>query len=137
MLVVDANVLLYLVLEGPRQPLAEELRRDDGEWRTSTLAKYEALNALATMRRAAMLGAGEASAALGRIGDFCARAEIRTAAPSVLEAAHAMAISGYDAHYIVLARALRCPLVSEDGRLRRAAPDVARSMAEAVRALRG
>lgn len=136
MLVVDANVLLYLVLEGPRQPLAEELRHGDGEWRTSTLAKYEALNALATLRRAAMLRAGEAGAALGRVGEFCSRAEVRTAPAAVLEAAHAMAISGYDAHYVVLARALGCVLVSEDGRLRRAAPDVARSMAEAAAALR-
>ncbi len=119
------------------QQLADELRRGDSEWRTSTLAKYEALNALVTLRRKGLLGASEAGAALSRITEFCAQAELGSAPAAVLEAAHAMTISGCDAHYVVLARALQCPLVTEDAGLRKAARDVARSIAEAVAALRG
>jgi predicted nucleic acid-binding protein len=131
-LVVDANVLLYLMLEGPKRLEAEALRSADGDWRTSTLAKYEALNALATLRRTGVLAANEANVALERVDRFCSQAEIRVAPVTALEVAHAARISGYDAHYVALARQLECLLVSEDRKLRAVAPDVARSMTEAA-----
>ena len=41
-------------------------------------------------------------------------------------------ISAYDAHYLVVARNLGVKLVTEDARLRKSAPELTQSLAEAV-----
>ena len=50
----------------------------------------------------------------------------------VLNAAAHFGISGYDARFLVVARALGEPLVTEDAKLRRAAPEFTCSLAEAL-----
>ena len=49
-----------------------------------------------------------------------------------LEVAEKFAVSGYDARFLGAAQGLRASLVTEDLRLRKAAPDLTMSLAEAI-----
>ena len=50
----------------------------------------------------------------------------------VLNVAAHFGVSGCDARFLVVARALGEPLITEDAKLRRAAPDLTCSLAEAL-----
>ena len=50
----------------------------------------------------------------------------------VLSAAAHFGVSGYDARFLVVARAIGQPLITEDAKLRRAAPGLTCSIAEAL-----
>lgn len=52
MIVVDANVVAYLVIEGERTPLAQAVWDLDPDWRLPPMWRHEILNTLATYARA-------------------------------------------------------------------------------------
>jgi predicted nucleic acid-binding protein len=128
MIVVDANVVVAFLLDSPFAPNARAVRARDATWVTPPLCRTEVLNALLqetkarkiTMRDA--LNAAETAAHL--LWDRADGCEPST----VLTTAHSSGLTTYDANYVVLARSLGVPLVTEDKQILRACPDVARSM---------
>ena len=128
MLVVDANVVAYLLIEGERTEQARELWASDRDWRAPRLLFYELANVFSQLvkQRALPFDAGvaglESSVALVRMLDR------EPPAARVLEIASKLRISAYDASYLATAEALRAPLVTEDVRLLRAAPEIARAL---------
>lgn len=134
MIVVDTNVLAHLMLGGELHEAAHELRQRDEAWHTEPLAFQELTNVLATAMRVRQLPLAEAqrAAAMARALPGLQVAAVSDA--DALTAAAHFGISGYDARFIVLARALGTPLVTEDRRLRAAVPAYTRSIAEAIAA---
>jgi predicted nucleic acid-binding protein len=128
MLVVDANVVAYLLIEGERTEQARELWASDRDWLAPRLLFYELANVFSQLvkQRALPFDAGvaglESSVALVRMLDR------EPPAARVLEIASKLRISAYDASYLATAEALRAPLVTEDVRLLRAAPEIARAL---------
>ena len=51
MIVVDANILIYSLIEGDNTKLVQKLREKDTDWRTAGLCLHEVLNVLATYQR--------------------------------------------------------------------------------------
>ena len=43
MIVVDANILVYSLIEGDYTPLIQKLREKDADWRTTELCLHEIL----------------------------------------------------------------------------------------------
>jgi len=126
--VVDTNVLAYLVVEGERTGDAIALRQADPTWAAPRLWRSELANVLAlyvrqgTMTLASAVRRYQAAAALVR--------EVEVAVDQVLAATVEGPCSAYDAEFVVLARDLGVRLVTADKRLASAFPDVALLLGE-------
>jgi len=127
-LVVDANIVAYLLIQGEKTARARELWAADHDWRAPRLQFYELASVFSQLvkRRALSLEAAvaglETGAALVRMLDR------EPPAGRILEISTKLRLSAYDACYLATAEMLRAPLVTEDARLLRAAPEIARSL---------
>ena len=135
MIVVDTNVLAYLLIEGDRTADAQALRLADPDWRSDPFLLVEFSNLLATQVKSGALSAAQAETLLGVAGQQIAE-WIEVSHPEVLAVAVVRQISAYDARFIACAQQVGLPLVTEDARLRAATPGLSMSMAEAVAAAR-
>jgi predicted nucleic acid-binding protein len=134
MLLVDTNVVAYLLIDGNHTKAAQQLRARDPDWRSEAFLLVEFTNVLASsiaMKRMTLALAGDflaKAAALfdGKLG--------RVAHPSVLAIAARHRVSAYDARFLALADQLESRLVTEDAKLRAAAPALTQSLAEALAA---
>lgn len=131
MVVVDTNILAYVLLEGDYSRQAQALLALDPDWRSEAFILVEFSNLLATYVR---------SGALARRAAERLLAEAQSRMRGLLDVPHAkalavaadLAISAYDARFIAAAQALRAKLVTEDARLRAAAPAFTRTLADAL-----
>lgn len=128
MIVVDANAIVPLVRESSFTPLARALYAADPNWMVPPLWQSEVLNALLNEVRAGNVrleGAMQAADMAVRL----LRDGVRDVPPSaILTVAHASGLTAYDATYVVLARSLGLLLITEDKKILRSCPDIARSM---------
>ena len=132
MKVVDTNVLVYLLLEGPHSEAARALHAVDSDWQSDSFLMVELVNVLATSMRTAKRPLGATLETLAEARHLMSAGLRSVEDRDVLNAAAHFGISGYDARFVVVARALGEPLVTEDARLRRAAPEFTCSLAEAL-----
>lgn len=122
MVLVDTNILAYLMLEGDRTSAAQELYARDPDWRSEGFVLVEFSNILATYVR---------TKAMTREVGTRLLAQAQILIPGLTSVLHAQAletamqfeISAYDARFITLARQMRLKLVTEDAKLRAAVPD--------------
>jgi predicted nucleic acid-binding protein len=128
---VDTNILAYLMIEGDRTAAAQQLFERDSEWCSEAFVMVEFSNVIATYVRTGALTQAQGSRLLAE-----AQAHIPTLHGVVnaqaLENAMQFAISAYDARFICLARQLKLKLVTEDARLRVAVPSWTVSLADAL-----
>ena len=129
MIVVDANVLVYALIEGDRTELAHQVAQRDLEWVVPALWRHELLNVLATFTRLQILEPPQAHRVWLRAVRRLARTERPVDHAAALQLAIDHRISAYDAQYLVLARHLGVPCITEDRGLQRRFPDLAISMA--------
>jgi predicted nucleic acid-binding protein len=129
---VDCNVLVHLLLEGEQTPRARALLEHDADWHSEALIMVELTNVLATAIRVRKLALKDATMALTQAEGIVASALHAASHFDALATAAHYRISAYDAHYLVVARNLGVKLVTEDARLRKSAPELTQSLAEAV-----
>jgi predicted nucleic acid-binding protein len=128
-LVVDANVVAYLLVEGEKTGLARGLWAEDRDWRAPRLLFYELANVFLRLVAQRALSLESATSGL-ETGVALVRLLERDPQPArVLEIASRLDLSAYDACYLAAAELMDAPLVTEDIRLLRAAPGAARSLA--------
>lgn len=132
MIVVDTNVLAYLLIDGIHSAEARELYRRDPDWRSEAFSLIEFCNVLLRYIEARKMKIGAA-------GGFLASAETlldgklaRISHQQCLEIGARYHVTAYDARFLAVAQLLHRPLVTEDQRLRRAAPALTCSTAEAL-----
>ncbi len=128
MIVVDANILVYSLIEGDYTPLIQKLREKDADWRTTALCLHETLNVLATYQRRGVLTLAQCKKLLDHAERFMQVAQCEVKMDAALAVAAKYVITGYDAQYVALAQSLDAPLITEDRKLREAVPGVAVSM---------
>jgi predicted nucleic acid-binding protein len=133
MVLVDTNVLFaLLVANTPWSVAARRLYAADDDWRTEAHALVELTSILTRCVRTDDLAEHQAVAVLHeaelRLDPFV----LAIAHDAAIEAALRFGVSAYDARFLVLARELRRPLVTEDARLRRAAPALTCSVDDAL-----
>ncbi len=131
MRIVDTNVVAYLLIAGDATPQAQALWQADPDWRSDSFLRIEFSNLLATQVRAKALSLTQATALLDR-----AQAMV-TATPELshvqaLHIAASFGVSAYDARFLAAAQAAGTRLVTQDSRLRKAAPALTQSIAEAL-----
>ena len=132
MKVVDTNIVVYLLLEGPHSEAARALHAADSDWQSESFLMVELVNVLATAMRTAKSPLAETLQTLAEARHLMSTGFRSVEDRDVLNAAAHFRISGYDARFLVVARALGEPLITEDARLRRAAPAFTCSLAEAL-----
>ena len=132
MLLVDTNVVVYLLIHGDQTEAAQELRSRDPDWRSEAFLLVELTNVLVSS-----IATKKMTLTLAQ--DFLAKAVVlfdgklaRIAHASVLAIAARHRVSASDARFLALADQLGSRLVTEDARLRAAAPALTQSLAEAL-----
>ena len=135
MLLADTTIVAYLLIQGPSTAAAQELRRRDPDWRSEAFLLVEFTNVLASS-----IATGRMTLSLAQ--DFLAKVEAlfegklaRVDHRSVLSISARYRVSAYDARFLALASHLHRRLVTEDARLRAAAPKLTMSLAEALAGL--
>lgn len=128
MIVVDTNIIAYLLINGVQTATATAVARKDPEWAGPWLWRSEMRNLLTLYvrrgvfsRRAAVLIMEEALISL-------LDREFDVDSARVLELAEASGCSGYDCEFISLAEKLNVPFVTSDKKLLAAFPEIAVSM---------
>ena len=133
MVVVDTNIVTYLLIEGDRTKQVQALFAKDSDWRSEAFLLVEFSNLLATFRRVQALS-GEQTETL--LAEAARRVRELLSVPNLraLRCAERYAVSAYDARFLAAADTLGTKLVTEDAKLRAAAPELTRSLAQALAA---
>jgi predicted nucleic acid-binding protein len=128
MIVVDSNIVAYLLIQGEKTLLARSLWNSDNNWCMPTLWLHEFLNVLATNERTGNLRLKTCQDLLGlALSLFEAKSRQVDMAYTLALAAECR-LTAYDAQYIALAQSMNVLLISEDRKLQQAAPKSVRSM---------
>jgi predicted nucleic acid-binding protein len=130
MIVVDANVLAYYLVEGKRTMEANALRQRDAEW---IVPAFWCVEFQAVLWKYVRIGGMPMDKALELLDDAMGMLSANELTPSpdiVLRDALDWGISVYDAQYASLARHLGIRCVTEDAALQKALPRIAVSMAK-------
>lgn len=90
----------------------------------------ETLNVLATYQRRKILTFVQCRKSLDHAERFMKIAQCEVKMDAALAVAAKYAVTGYDAQYVTLAQDLGAPLITEDRKLRVAAPGITFSMQE-------
>jgi predicted nucleic acid-binding protein len=124
-IVADANLLAYLVVEGTHTSAALDVARLDDAWAAPRLWRSELLSTLGGYVRRGDSGVAGAlkrfAVAELAIGDR----EFDPEPAEVLELATRSSCSTYDCEYVAVARALGVQLVTSDREILRAFPRIA------------
>ena len=134
MLLVDTNVIAPLFVRSALSDAVEKLRARDSVWRTEPLALVELSNVLATYERAEYISAPVAHECLRRAEAFLSPHFFGVTHEAALELALRYRTTAYDARFLAVADQLGSRLVTEDARLRAAAPELTQSINEALSA---
>jgi predicted nucleic acid-binding protein len=135
MLVIDTNIIAPLYVRSARTDAVTKLFAQDQIWRTEPLALIELSNLLITYERARYITAATARDCLDRAAAFLQPNLFRVSHQAALDAALRYGTTAYDARFLALAQQLNTPLVTEDAKLRAAAPALTRSLSEALAAV--
>lgn len=128
MIVVDTNVLAYLLLPGERSNAAESLLKRDPEWAAPVLWRSELRQVLATYLQRGNLSLDACTELWSRANTLIAGRQHLVPTRTVLELARDSGCSAYGCEYVVLAKLLAIPLVTEDQALLRAFADITRPL---------
>lgn len=128
MIVVDTNVVAYLLLPGPYTTLAEELLLQEPEWAAPPLWRSEWRNLMSHCLRRDLLPFTAALALTQQAEALLAAHEQPVASEQVLQLVARSRCSAYDCEFVAAAQQLGVPLVTADRALLEAFPGVARAL---------
>jgi predicted nucleic acid-binding protein len=134
MIVVDTNIIAALFLDGRFTAAAKSLFKRDPEWCTEPFALIEFGNVLATYERAGLASRADARRYLSAAEAFLAPHLHTVKREDALDLAFVHRTTLYDAHFLAVAAARGTRLITEDAKLRAAAPKLTRSLDEALSA---
>ena len=125
MIVVDTNVISYLLIRGERSEAIDRLLESDGEWVAPRLWLDEFLNVLATYERLGKLEPEDASPILLDALGLMEEASYEVPPERVLAVARRTGCSAYDSQYVALAEDLGLKLYTCDRKVLKNCPELA------------
>jgi len=131
-LIIDTNVVAYLLIEGDYTADARLLYRRDGDWRSEAFIMVEFTNVLTASIAARRMDLVLAQRFLADATSLLQGKLTSIPHDSVLSLAVQYRVTAYDARFLALADQLGSRLVTEDDRLRAAAPALTQSLAEVL-----
>jgi len=131
-LIIDTNVIAYLLIEGDYTADARLLHRRDDDWRSEAFIMVEFTNVLTASIAARRMDLVLAQKFLADATSILQGKLASIPHDSMLSLAVQYRVTAYDARFLALADKLRSRLVTEDARLRAAAPALTQSLAEVL-----
>ena len=128
MIVVDANVIAYLLIPGQYTAASEKLLLQEQDWAVPRLWRSEVRNVLANYVRAGQMEWNDAALLFDRASQILGSNEFEVETSDVLRLSKASGCSAYDCEYVALAEFLDLPFVTADAKLRRAFPKRAEAL---------
>lgn len=125
MIVVDTNLLAYLVLPTAPAPLAEAAWTKDSAWIAPALIRSELRNVVLGAVRRGSVRKRDAVQLLEQAREAVTIADALPGDEAVLQLALESGCSAYDCEFVWLARFLGLPLVTSDRQVLNAFPDTA------------
>ena len=122
MIVVDVNLLAYLLIPGKYTNAAERQLEEDSAWVVPRLWRSELRNVLANYLRAGQMDLTDASVVFQKAEELVGAEEYEVETLHVLRLCAESKCSAYDCEYIALAEFLDVKLVTNDGKLAKAFP---------------
>lgn len=117
MIVVDVNIVAYLLIPGKFTAAAERLLLQDPVWAAPKLWRSELRNILANYLRVGQMELAEASVTFQRALELIGVEEYEVETTEVLRLCKQSGCSAYDCEYIAVAGLLNLELVTNDSRL--------------------
>ena len=131
MIVVDVNVLAYLLIPGKYTNSAEQVLEVDSHWVAPRLWRSEFRNVLSTYLRSNLLELADAVLLYQRAKDLIGTEEYEVETSDVLRLSKQSKCSAYDCEYVALAEFLDLRLVTADAKLSKAFPQRTRLLSDA------
>lgn len=128
MIVVDTNLVVYLLVSGERTEQAERVFRRDPVWAAPLLWRSEFRNALALYIRRRLLSLQKAIQTMHEAEALMRGREYEVASAEVLSIVASSQCSAYDCEFVALAQELGVSLVTYDSKLLTEFPATAISM---------
>jgi predicted nucleic acid-binding protein len=132
MIIVDANVIAYLLLKSEKSGLAEQVFARDAEWYAPILWRSEVRNIVVNYIRHDLLTLSESQDVMEKAHALFTDREYFVTSENVLELAASSRCTAYDCEYVALAQQFSIPLVTADTQLIKAFPDIAISLEDFV-----
>ncbi len=132
MIVVDTNVVAYLLLPGPQTEKAEALLLHDPEWAAPVLWRSELRNVLSGYLRRGQLDHQQVLRLQGQAEALLQGSEVEVDSADVFRLVEASDCSAYDCEFVAAALALQTRLITSDRQLLRAFPTLASPLEHAM-----
>jgi predicted nucleic acid-binding protein len=132
MIVVDTNVIAYLLMPGKETASAEKLLKKDSIWLTPRLWRSEFRNVLVQYLRLSYLTLSQALQIMLKAEQLMKGREYEVNSAQVLENSFNSSCSAYDSEFITLARELGLPLITTDKKILKYFPNEALSIKEFI-----
>ncbi|MDY6982351.1 MAG: type II toxin-antitoxin system VapC family toxin [Pseudomonadota bacterium] len=126
MIVVDTNIVAYLLLPGEYTDSAESLYERDDEWAAPILWRSEFRNLLSSYMRSGRLDLVDAKRLQHEAESLLAGNEYEADSALVLDLAATSGCTAYDCEFVALSQRLDVPLVTLDRALLKAFPRLTR-----------
>jgi len=130
MIVVDTNILAYLLIEGDRTEKVRRLLDYDRDWLAPSFWRIEFLNVLLNYAKYQNVPAKNVKIIWETSFHLSHLREEAVEAGQALDLALKHKITGYDALFVALAQNLKTVCVTEDKALRKAVPHLTASLDE-------
>ncbi len=130
MIVVDTNLIGYLLLSSERSEQAEQALQRDPQWTAPLLWRSELRNVLAVQRRLGRISLSLAQAVMSQAEELMRGREYAVTSVSVLRLAAESGCTAYDCEFVALAQDLHVPLVTVDRQVLAAFPNESISLDE-------
>ena len=114
MIVVDTNVVAYLLLDGDRSKNARALLQTDSQWAAPILWRSEFRNVLALYLRKKYINAMKARELMSKAEQLLRGNEFQVPSTQILDLVENSTCSAYDCEFVALARDLGITLVTND-----------------------
>ena len=118
MIVVDTNIIAYLLLPSEHTPAARAAYERDPSWAAPLLWRSEFRNVLATSIHRGHMTLEDAVEVVDVATELMQGREYAVDSADVLNLASSSSCSAYDCEFVGLARELAVPLLTEDRRIR-------------------
>ena len=132
MIVVDTDIISYLLLATPYSDSADKLFSLDSDWIAPTLWKSEFRNVLALYLRKEIISFAKALQLQEMAESIMADNEFDVSSSQILALVNKSHCSAYDCEFIALAKHQNIPLITQDKKILREFPDNAFSIANFI-----
>ena len=125
MIVIDSNIIAYLMIPGDRTKEVEKLLLKDSEWIAPLLWRSEFRNILTLYMKQSQMSVILAEQTIARAENLLSEREYGFLSSDVLVLTYEKSLSAYDAEYVVLAINFGVPLITVDKKLLKEASEYA------------